>query len=86
MVQTNRSMSVRVLGTHFNISAYPDDPLIKITLMEGSVSVNNGKDSVLITPGQQVLYSQTGMEISEANDEQVSAWRSKLFWFQKSAV
>ncbi len=30
---------VEVLGTHFNINAYTDEPAVKTTLLEGSVSV-----------------------------------------------
>lgn len=31
---------VEVLGTHFNVNAYDDEPELKITLLEGSVRVN----------------------------------------------
>jgi ferric-dicitrate binding protein FerR (iron transport regulator) len=30
---------VKVLGTHFNINAYDDEPAIKTTLLEGAVKV-----------------------------------------------
>ncbi len=33
-------MEVEVLGTHFNVNAYDDEPDMKITLLEGSVRVN----------------------------------------------
>ncbi|TKC57126.1 DUF4974 domain-containing protein [Pedobacter hiemivivus] len=38
IVQT-KGQQVQVLGTHFNINAYPDETAIKTTLLEGSVSV-----------------------------------------------
>jgi len=38
VVNTARQ-SVEVLGTHFNISAYPDEPATSTTLLEGSVNV-----------------------------------------------
>jgi len=54
---------VEVLGTSFNVNAYPDEPEIKTTLVEGSikvrgeplVGVNTNKDklSVVLKPGQQ---------------------------------
>ena len=34
------AVKVRVLGTHFNIEAYPGDPEVKTTLFEGSVAVS----------------------------------------------
>jgi transmembrane sensor len=46
-------VEVRVLGTHFNISAYSDDANITTTLIEGAVSMNKGKQARLLAPGQQ---------------------------------
>ena len=34
-------VEVKVLGTHFNLEAYPDDPEIKTTLLEGAVAVTS---------------------------------------------
>jgi transmembrane sensor len=77
--------NVRVLGTHFNINAYPEEHRMKTTLLEGSVQVSNGRDSVLIKPGQQAGSSIPGkIEIDSANIEQVMAWRNKLFWFERT--
>jgi transmembrane sensor len=44
---------VEVLGTHFNINAYTDEPMIKTTLLEGSVLVLKGQGKKLLKPGQQ---------------------------------
>lgn len=48
--------SVRVLGTQFNISAYPAES-IQTTLASGSVKVtfDNGADAVVLTPGEQAV-------------------------------
>ena len=32
-------VEVKVLGTHFNLEAYPDDPEIKTTLLEGALAM-----------------------------------------------
>lgn len=57
---------VEVLGTHFNINAYNDEPVIKTTLLEGSVKVVIhqssivNRQSVILQPGQQaVVISST---------------------------
>jgi transmembrane sensor len=39
-VQANR-MDIEVLGTHFNINSYTDEPAMRTTLLEGSVSVKS---------------------------------------------
>jgi transmembrane sensor len=35
----HNDMEVKVLGTHFNMNAYEDEPEVKVTLLEGSVKV-----------------------------------------------
>ncbi|MEG3655839.1 FecR family protein [Arenibacter palladensis] len=42
-IVTNGTMDVRVLGTKFNISAYPEDTEINTVLVEGSVSLYNNR-------------------------------------------
>lgn len=75
----------KVMGTHFNIRSYRDELTLKTTLFEGSVLFSNGKDSALIKPGQQAQVTNSGrLEIDNANLQQVSAWRNKLFWFQNT--
>jgi transmembrane sensor len=59
-------MDVEVLGTYFNINAYADEPVVRTTLLEGSVRVaaaasspaagvntKSDKLSVVLKPGQQ---------------------------------
>lgn len=55
------SMNVEVLGTHFNVNAYDDEPDVKVTLLEGSVKVvkretANGKENqIILKPGEQAI-------------------------------
>jgi ferric-dicitrate binding protein FerR (iron transport regulator) len=79
------SSYVKVMGTHFNIRSYRDELTLKTTLFEGSVLFSDGEDSALIKPGQQAQIINGGrLEIDNANLQQVSAWRNKLFWFQST--
>ncbi len=50
-----KGVEIIVLGTHFNINAYNDEPTINTTLLEGSVKVNYGIVSKILTPGQQLI-------------------------------
>jgi len=78
------NVEVRVLGTHFNISAYSDDANITTTLIEGAVSVNKGKQTKLLAPGQQGISAYTTGEISvqPANIEQTMGWVKGNFVFK----
>ncbi|MBI6120107.1 FecR family protein [Salegentibacter maritimus] len=43
-VVTSGNLDVRVLGTKFNVSSYPEDEHIKTVLVEGAVSLYNAKN------------------------------------------
>ncbi len=87
MVEVNGN-HVEVLGTHFNISAYRDDNLIKATLLEGSVKMFNQSSSVMLVPGKQAIVrkSQSAIEIRPANIEEVMAWKNGYFVFEDADI
>ncbi len=79
---------VKVLGTHFNIMAYPDEKAINTTLLEGSVSINKQKETVLLRPGQQAQIKNDGTigVIRNADVEQAIAWKNGVFNFNGSDI
>jgi transmembrane sensor len=78
---------VEVLGTHFNVNAYGDGPFIKVTLLEGSVKVNNGTNSGMLKPGQQARVSDNNINVrSDVNVDQVMAWKNGYFSFDKASA
>ena len=80
IVQTE-SVNVEVLGTHFNVESYPDDPEVKTTLLEGSVAVSNKSNSVRIVlkPNESAIYNKEKksmtLEVSDRVAEEI-AWRN----------
>lgn len=78
---------VKVLGTHFNIEAYPEDQRTVTTLVEGSVSVENENSSIKIKPGQRVINLPTAKLRSEpASVTDVLAWKNGLFSFNDDRI
>lgn len=77
-------MMVTVLGTHFNINAYPDEAGIRTTLLEGQVRVSRGDEQILLRPGQQArLTNASPIMITDKIDlQQVMAWKSGFFEFR----
>ncbi|MES2456031.1 MAG: FecR domain-containing protein [Bacteroidota bacterium] len=81
---------IEVLGTHFNVNSYADEPDTKTTLLEGSVRVVNrspsGRDgrsperdrSIVLKPGQQAILDQNfEIRLKEVTDlEYTIAWRA----------
>lgn len=52
-------MQLHVLGTQFNVSAYPEDSQIKATLETGRIMINVRGDSVdyYLDPNNQLVYT-----------------------------
>lgn len=61
-----RGVNIKVLGTKFNINAYPDTDDIKVSLFEGSVSmnINNTINSTILKPMQTGIYQTINQKIS----------------------
>jgi ferric-dicitrate binding protein FerR (iron transport regulator) len=75
---------VEVLGTHFNVDAYPDESSINTTLLEGAVRVNN---KVVLKPGQQAQVANNSIKtINNANIAKVMAWKNGLFNFEDASL
>lgn len=74
---------VKVLGTHFNINSYANEPETKTTLLEGSVRVSNltSKNSKKLIPGQQAAIKDDEIKISEADIDQALSWKNGDFVF-----
>jgi ferric-dicitrate binding protein FerR (iron transport regulator) len=81
--RSQKNITVQVLGTNFNISAYDDAPSIKTTLLKGAVKIVRGKESKLLKPGQQADIDRNNnrMKIVRADLEAVVAWKNGLFNF-----
>ena len=88
-VKMNNGAAVEVLGTHFNINAYDDEPARKITLLEGSVKVSGKTANVVITPGQQARLTTQNSILKVTDDvdvEEVMAWKNGAFQFEGADI
>lgn len=90
-IVSREATTVTVLGTHFNVNAYSDEPDMKVTLLEGSVRIHSeagSRKSEVIQPGQQVIAKING-ELSIVNNvdvEQVMAWKNGVFMMNKADI
>lgn len=74
--------TVQVLGTQFNVNGYQDEPVLKTTLIEGSVKVSAGKQSEVLSPGQQAIVAADGIRVLEADTDEAIAWKNGYFQFE----
>lgn len=91
IVQSDKQI-VQVLGTHFNIDAYSDEPNTKTTLLEGSVKVRGLNvaigEEALLKPGQQArIKSASGQaDVVSVDPTSEIAWKNGLFFFENEPI
>jgi ferric-dicitrate binding protein FerR (iron transport regulator) len=73
--------AVQVLGTHFNVKAYTDEPDIKTSLLEGKVRVTAGTHRVILAPGQQSRLVAENITVAEIDTREAVAWKEGYFMF-----
>lgn len=88
IVQASSTTRVEVLGTHFNIMAYEDEPALEASLLEGSINIIHGAQERKIVPGQQALINQTNGQftVQETNMDEVVAWKEGKFLFHDTPI
>ena len=59
-------LDIKVLGTKFNVNAYPEANDVKVSLLEGSVSMStdNGIDPAILKPMETGIYQTSSLQIS----------------------
>ncbi len=81
VVQTT-GQQVEVLGTHFNVNAYGDEPAVRTTLLEGSVKVSGNKAQKILKPGEQAANTGSAITVAKADTETVTDWKDGDFIFK----
>jgi transmembrane sensor len=88
------TMTVEVLGTHFNVNAYEDESSVATTLLEGSVkikkdvSAKSSSENLVLVPGEQAKLAKDGrLKVNHnANVQEVIAWKNDNFEFNNTPV
>lgn len=71
---------IAVLGTHFNVRSYADEPIVTTTLLEGKVKIGNkAQHSVMLMPGQQARLKAQSFTVTEVETEDAVAWKNGMF-------
>lgn len=80
------TMDVEVLGTHFNVNAYADEPAGRTTLLEGSVRVSKKTDAtvhMVLKPGEQASLKDK-FTMTKVDIEEVMSWKNGFFHFNET--
>ncbi|MFV0268129.1 MAG: FecR family protein [Draconibacterium sp.] len=80
---------VEVLGTTFNVDAYPDATNLSVALVEGKVKVCQTEgENVFLEPGKMVAFNRETREYVKSDfdfDEQLG-WKNKTFRFKNTPL
>lgn len=65
-----RDFDVKVLGTTFNVSAYKEDEIASVVLVEGKVEVNNNNQRTRIRPNEKIsiIHGESTVSIVDVNE------------------
>lgn len=74
---------VKVIGTKFNVSSYPEDTRIITSLLEGKVEFHMNEKRYRLKPGYEIVAdsNKNRVEMKSFDQEQVMAWIDGYFVF-----
>ena len=81
-----KSQVVEVLGTEFNVDAYPDEGYVYTTLVEGKVKVDAEGKSLELVPGMQSVVGGQEMYSRKVNTGDVVSWKNGMFVLEDKSL
>lgn len=87
IVETSKGVSLRVLGTNFNVNAYQEDAQETTTLLQGHLQVMHSQAQVLLKAGQQaVVNAKEIVDVREVETSYAVAWKEGYFMFNREPI
>lgn len=84
------NINVKVLGTRFNVYAYPEEPVVCATLEKGAVEVTleNSNNRLNMKPGQQFLYCRTERkyQLKDVDTRLHTSWINNILRFENTCL
>ncbi|HCY41621.1 MAG TPA: hypothetical protein DHV48_09750 [Prolixibacteraceae bacterium] len=85
---------IKVLGTSFNVSAYPSARLVEVIVETGKVQVLNTmtvtkqNDELILTPGEKgtLIYSSNALLKTTNQDPNFMAWKTRNLTFRATSL
>lgn len=90
IIHTNK-MDTKVLGTSFNVQAYPDQITQEVSVLTGRVNVKSTvtEENVYVTPGQKVVFKSHDNKLHAFKDiplDAISLWRKNIMVFEETPL
>ena len=88
-ILTPDGLKVKVLGTKFNLSTYPDDRTAQTSLFEGKVELSkDGSSSLILKPGEMAVLDKNSNQISYAKGEisRTTSWMQNKLYMENMSL
>ncbi|TDW44587.1 FecR family protein [Flavobacterium sp. 270] len=90
IIHTNK-MDTKVLGTSFNVQAYPEQATQEVSVLTGRVNVKSTvtEENVYVTPGQKVVFKSKNSSLHAFRDipmNSISLWRKNIIVFEDTPL
>jgi len=93
-VVKTEGLDLKVIGTSFNVMAYPEENNISVTLEEGKISVEKPSSDKKISrlcflePNEQILFQkETGeAKLATVNTDQFTSWKDGKLIFRNNSL
>lgn len=81
-------LNVHVLGTTFNVSCYGNDPFVRTTLVQGSVSIEQQGENKIIQPSEQYKYNKKTNEksVETVDTDLYTSWVNNEYIFKNATL
>lgn len=66
VVKMTNGLEIKVLGTSFNLQAYADDQMVKVSLVEGSIEMSHKENHILMEAGDMAAFNKTTNKLAPA--------------------
>jgi transmembrane sensor len=88
IINTPQQVVTKVLGTEFNLKAYPNCAKVDLLVISGKVSFGKDTQNIIVTKGQQISYLCKQNQLAEVRpaDENLIAWKTGTFSFNNDPL
>ena len=84
-----KDIDIEVLGTKFNVKAYPDENNVSTTLLEGSLEISSKTQRTRIDPGQRLVFNKENKKMALLNVKDTSSdteWKEGRLAFRNESL
>ncbi len=78
-----KDYDIRVLGTKFNVMAYPDFHRTETSLIEGKIEIKKGEQNIPVDPGETFILANKQFSLIKNNTRLTSRWKNNIFDFDQ---